>query len=215
MKKVILQEFVTLVIWGSISPLLSFTACVPIAAAAQTADLILAGARVWTGDSQRPRAEAVAIRGERISPWARAKRYAPPRPADPRARSPGRFVTPASSTTTRTSGRRARCSLGANLLDVRPRRSDSSVACAKARPLPRARGLPAATGARTRRGRRAHRSAAAPLRRPAFRADRALIDSVTPRHPVALASGTAALPRQRARARARRRAVQWRGRGVP
>ncbi|HUH11488.1 MAG TPA: amidohydrolase [Longimicrobiales bacterium] len=37
----------------------------PAALAAQ-ADLILTGARVWTGDDARPHAEAVAVRGERI-----------------------------------------------------------------------------------------------------------------------------------------------------
>ena len=43
-----------------------FTAFAQGVANAQPADLILAGARVWTGDSLRPRAEAVAVRGDRI-----------------------------------------------------------------------------------------------------------------------------------------------------
>ena len=34
--------------------------------ATQDADLIVAGRRVWTGDSTRPAAEAVALRGERV-----------------------------------------------------------------------------------------------------------------------------------------------------
>jgi predicted amidohydrolase YtcJ len=38
----------------------------PATLGAQHADLILTNARFWTGDSLRPRAEAVAIRGERI-----------------------------------------------------------------------------------------------------------------------------------------------------
>ncbi len=38
----------------------------PVALSAQQADLILTNARIWTGDSLRPRAEAVAILGERI-----------------------------------------------------------------------------------------------------------------------------------------------------
>lgn len=33
---------------------------------AQSADLILTGARVWTGDAEQPTAEAIAIRGDRI-----------------------------------------------------------------------------------------------------------------------------------------------------
>ena len=36
------------------------------AAHAQTADLILTGARVWTGDPEQPRAQAVAVAGDRI-----------------------------------------------------------------------------------------------------------------------------------------------------
>lgn len=36
------------------------------AAGAQEADLIIRNARIWTGDSLRPRAEALAVRGERL-----------------------------------------------------------------------------------------------------------------------------------------------------
>jgi len=40
---------------------------VPLIAILASADLILSNGRIWTGDSQRPLAEAVAIRGNRIS----------------------------------------------------------------------------------------------------------------------------------------------------
>ncbi|MGH7713722.1 MAG: amidohydrolase [Gemmatimonadaceae bacterium] len=40
--------------------------CMPLVLSAQQADVIFTNARVWTGDSLRPRAEAVAILGERI-----------------------------------------------------------------------------------------------------------------------------------------------------
>src|SRR5688500_14634240 len=35
-------------------------------ATAQEADLIVRNARIWTGDSLRPRADAIAVRGERL-----------------------------------------------------------------------------------------------------------------------------------------------------
>lgn len=41
-------------------------AVVPSAALAQEADVIVRNARIWTGDTLRPRAQAVAIRGERL-----------------------------------------------------------------------------------------------------------------------------------------------------
>jgi predicted amidohydrolase YtcJ len=38
----------------------------PAGAAAQSADVIITGGRIWTGDPARPAAEAIAIRGDRI-----------------------------------------------------------------------------------------------------------------------------------------------------
>jgi imidazolonepropionase-like amidohydrolase len=62
---------------------------------AQDADLIIRNARVWTGDSLRPRAEAIAVRGDRIvavggNADADAHRGARTRVID----ATGRFVTP-------------------------------------------------------------------------------------------------------------------------
>ncbi|HEX7119559.1 MAG TPA: amidohydrolase [Longimicrobiales bacterium] len=50
---------------------------VPAAAAGQAADLVLTGARVWTGDADRPWAEAVAVRGDRILAVGTAAEIAP------------------------------------------------------------------------------------------------------------------------------------------
>lgn len=50
----------------SLSSLLMMTWLAAGTAAAQQADLILVGARVWTADSALPAAEAVAIAGNRI-----------------------------------------------------------------------------------------------------------------------------------------------------
>ncbi|HUF77336.1 MAG TPA: hypothetical protein VMR44_00325, partial [Thermoanaerobaculia bacterium] len=42
------------------------TCCLAAAAPSPGADLILTGGRVWTGDPERPWAEALAVAGERI-----------------------------------------------------------------------------------------------------------------------------------------------------
>jgi adenine deaminase len=47
------------------------------AAGAQDADLIVRNARIWTGDSVRPYAEAVAIRGDRFVAVGTAAAVAP------------------------------------------------------------------------------------------------------------------------------------------
>ncbi|MGH7541899.1 MAG: amidohydrolase, partial [Gemmatimonadota bacterium] len=55
------------------APALALVSCSPAAAqeapsraGVPTADLILRGGRIWTGDAARPRAQAVVVRGERI-----------------------------------------------------------------------------------------------------------------------------------------------------
>src|SRR6185503_4411483 len=67
----------------------------PCLARAQEADVIVRNARIWTGDTLRPRAQAVAIRGERLivvgsNAEADAHRTARTRVID----AGGRFVTP-------------------------------------------------------------------------------------------------------------------------
>src|SRR5262245_54564002 len=67
----------------------------PRTSLAQDADLIVRNARIWTGDSTRPRAEALAVRGERLievgtNAQADAHRGARTRVID----AGGRFITP-------------------------------------------------------------------------------------------------------------------------
>ena len=89
------------------------------AARAQTADLILRNARVWTGDSTRPSAEAVAIRGERIlavgsNPEMERYRSTATRILD----LTGRFVSPGFIDNHTHFGQAGALLLGVNLLDV-------------------------------------------------------------------------------------------------
>jgi predicted amidohydrolase YtcJ len=161
----------------------------PLPAAAQEADLILTNGRVWTGAAERPWAQEVAVRGDRIllvgeNGVAEAHRTARTRVVD----LGGRLVTPGFIDNHTHFDQAGALLLGVKLLDVaEPRAFARRVREARDR-------LPAGawiTGgdwgayedwqmgaAGTRAGQRAR------LRR--FRPTRALIDSVTPATPVLL-----------------------------
>lgn len=103
------------------SRLLLLVSCLtlPASLAAQEATLLLTGARVWTGDSARPWAEAVAVTGDRIVGVGSAAELA-------RFRGPGtrvlelrgRFVSPGFIDNHTHFGQAGALLLGANLLDV-------------------------------------------------------------------------------------------------
>ena len=88
-------------------------------ATAQEADLIVRNARIWTGDSLRPRADAIAVRGERllaVGSNADADRY---RTANTRViDAGGRFITPGFIDDHTHFSSAGALLLGANLLDV-------------------------------------------------------------------------------------------------
>ena len=86
---------------------------------AQEADVVVRNARIWTGDSTRPRAEAVAIRGDRIiavgnNADADAHRTQRTRVID----AGGRFITPGFIDDHTHFGQAGALLIGANLLDV-------------------------------------------------------------------------------------------------
>src|SRR5688572_20840141 len=89
------------------------------AAGAQDADLIVRNARIWTGDSARPRAEALAVRGERrlvvgTNAQADARRAAHTRVID----AGGRFITRGFIHDPTLFAHAGALLIGANLLDV-------------------------------------------------------------------------------------------------
>ena len=171
-----------------ISRLVFFGAFFPLAATAQTADLILAGARVWTGDSLRPRAEAVAVRGDRILAVGTREVVMRHRGAQTRVLElRGRFVAPGFIDNHTHFQQAGALILGANLLDVASA-SDLVRRVREARDrLPEGAWL---TGgdwgayeawAQSSAGRDTASRAA-----PRFNPDRTLIDSITPRTPALL-----------------------------
>ncbi len=88
-------------------------------AGAQPADLILHGGRIWTGDTLRPSAQAVAIRGERLLAVGSDADVVRHRAAHTRMIDlGGRFVTPGFIDDHTHFSQAGALLIGANLLDV-------------------------------------------------------------------------------------------------
>jgi predicted amidohydrolase YtcJ len=99
--------------------LLVAAAAAPAAAASQEADLLLVNARVWTGDSAAPWAEAVAVRGDRILAVGTERALRAHRTGRTRVLNlAGRFVTPGFIDNHTHFAQAGALLLGANLLDV-------------------------------------------------------------------------------------------------
>jgi hypothetical protein len=157
---------------------------------AQDADLIVRNARIWTADSARPRAEAVAIRGERliaVGSNTDVERYRSPRTRVIDAG--GRFVTPGFIDDHTHFSQAGALLIGANLLDVASATPFASrVKAAVARMSPGAWLTGGDWGAyedwsTNSTGPRAPADASRPAR---FSPDRTIIDSVSGATPILL-----------------------------
>lgn len=172
------------------TPILVALAIAPSTLPGQQADLILTNARFWTGDSLRPRAEAVAILGERIlAVGSRSDVMATRGPKTTVRDLGGKFVAPGFIDNHTHFGQAGALLAGVNLLDVaEPAQLSKRVREARDR-LPRGAWIlggewgayeawaQGSTG-------RATASAAAPAR--PFTPHRSLIDSITPESPTLL-----------------------------
>lgn len=158
-----------------------------VPAAAQDADLILTGGRIWTGDTSRPYAEALAIRNGRLLAVGSATDVARHRSAQTRVLAlGGRFATPGFIDNHTHFNQAGALLLGVNLLDVaEPRAFAARVKAARDR-LPADAWITGGDWGAYEDWNAGSAGAAAGRPAARFSPDRTIIDSVTPGTPVLL-----------------------------
>jgi len=163
---------------------------IPATLGAQQADVILTNARIWTGDSLRPRAEAVAILGERIlAVGTRSDVLAMRGPKTVVRDLAGKFVAPGFIDNHTHFAQAGALLTGVNLLDV----ADAAQLVRRVREarerLPRGAWIVGGEwGAYEAwaQGTTGRATAAAAVPAPTFTPNRFLIDSITPETPALL-----------------------------
>ena len=153
---------------------------------AQSADILVTG-RIWTGDSSRPYAEAVAISGDRILAVGSPAELA--RVAGPSTRRldlAGRFITPGFIDNHTHFGQAGALLLGVNLLDVADERALARRVREARDRMPKGAWLAGGDWGAYEAWAQGSTGEASTTVKPAFRPVRAMIDSITPDTPALL-----------------------------
>ncbi len=169
--------------------LLTLGVMLPIAVGAQEADVIFSGGRVWTGDSDSPWAEAVAVMGNRVVAVGSDQDVASFRGSDTRVIDlDGRFLSPGFIDNHTHFSRAGELLLGINLLEV----SDAEGLVAEVREattrLPEGAWMTGGSWGAYEQWAVSSTGRGGDLGKPEtlFRPDRSVIDPVSPRNPVLL-----------------------------
>lgn len=158
-----------------------------VPAAAQDADLILTGGRIWTGDAARPYAEALAIRNGRLLAVGTAADVARHRSAQTRVIAlGGRFATPGFIDNHTHFNQAGALLLGVNLLDVAESRAFAARVKAARDRLPVGAWITGGDWGAYEDWNAGSAGVAAGRSTARFSPDRTIIDSVTPNTPVLL-----------------------------
>ena len=161
----------------------------PVPSAAQVADVIFTGGRIWTGDDELPMAEAVAVRGNRVMAVGSSEEIARLQGENTRVIDlDGRFLSPGFIDNHTHFNRAGELLLGVNLLEVSDRDGLVEAVQQAATRLPDGAWMVGGMWGAYEQWGRSSTGRGDDLDKPeeVFRPDRRVVDTVSPRNPALL-----------------------------